>query len=122
MLAKLTARGIALTLTVLLFSLHAFAQKGVTGKITGSDGQPVVGATVAVKGTGTGTKTSNTGEFEINVPAGGTTLVITSVGYEDQEILIGSATNFSVALKERVSNLNEIVVTGYTAQRKKDIT
>src|SRR5689334_21739758 len=108
MLAKLTARGVALTLTVLLLSLDVFAQKNVTGKITGSDGQPVVGATVTVKGTNVGTKTSPAGDFEINVPSGGTALVITSVGYEEQELPIGTATSFSISLRERVSNLNEI--------------
>lgn len=122
MLAQPTMRGLCITLCFLFFSISLFAQKNVTGKITGSDGQPVVGATVAVKGTNVGTKTSATGDFEINVPAGGTTLVVTSVGFEDQEVRIGTASNLAILLKERVSNLNEIVVTGYTAQRKKDIT
>jgi TonB-linked SusC/RagA family outer membrane protein len=68
------------------------------------------------------TTTGNAGDFSITVPGGRNTLVFTSVGYEEQQISIGSATSFAVAMKEKVSNLNEIVVTGYTAQKKKDIT
>jgi len=122
MLAKLTARGFALTLSVLLFSMAVFGQKVVTGKVTAPDNQPVVGATISVKGTNIATTTSPTGEFSISVPTGRNSLVISSVGYEEQQLTIGTSTNFSVALKEKVSSLNEIVVTGYTAQKKKDIT
>ncbi|MEJ0102621.1 MAG: TonB-dependent receptor plug domain-containing protein [Bacteroidota bacterium] len=122
MLAKLTARGFALTLSVLLFSITVFAQKVVTGKVTGPDNQPVVGATISVKGTSVATTTSPAGEFSITVPAGGTALVVSSVGYEEQQFSIGTTTNFSVALHEKVSSLNEIVVTGYATQKKKDLT
>ena len=122
MLAKLTARGMALTLIVLFSSITVFGQKTITGKVIGSDNQPVIGATISVKGTNVATKTSTTGDFELAVPSGRNTLVITSVGYDEQEIAIGNATTLSISLKERVSNLNEIVVTGYTAQRKKEIT
>jgi len=122
MLAQPTTRGISMTLCVLLFSFTVLAQKNVTGKITGSDGQPVVGATVSVKGTTAATKTSPTGDFEISVPAGGTTLVVTSIGFDPLEVPVGNSTSLAISLRERVSNLNEIVVTGYTAQRKKDIT
>ncbi|MBS1577305.1 MAG: TonB-dependent receptor [Bacteroidetes bacterium] len=122
MLAKLTARGFALTLSVLLFSFTVFGQKVVTGKVTGPDNQPLVGATISVKGTTVATTTSSSGDFSITVPGGRSVLVFTSVGFEEQQINIGSATNFAVSLKEKVSSLNEIVVTGYTAQKKKDIT
>jgi len=122
MLAKLTGKGIALTLCVLLFSTVVFGQKVVTGKVTGPDNQPLLGATISVKGTNVAATTSATGDFSINVPAGRNTLVFTSVGFEEQQVDIGSSSNFSVSLKEKVSSLNEIVVTGYTAQKKKDIT
>ncbi|MGC4037238.1 MAG: TonB-dependent receptor [Chitinophagaceae bacterium] len=122
MLAKLTARGLALTLSVLLFSFSVFGQKVVTGKVTGPDNQPLLGATISVKGTTVATTTTASGEFSVNVPAGKNTLVFSSVGFEEQQINIGSSSSISVSLKEKVSSLNEIVVTGYTAQKKKDIT
>ena len=79
-------------------------------------------ATITVKGTNVATTSSATGDFAITVPAGKNTLVISSVGFEETEINIGSSKTFSVVLKEKVSDLNEIVVTGYTAQKKKEIT
>src|SRR5215813_3140725 len=122
MLAKLTARGTALTLSVLLFSMVVFGQKTVTGKVTGPDNQPIIGATISIKGTNVATQTSASGDFTISVPGGRNTLVVTSVGFDEQEITIGNASTIAVSMKERVSNLNEIVVTGYTAQKKKEIT
>lgn len=122
MLAKLTARGFALTLSVLLFSLAVFGQKVISGKVTGPDNQPLIGATISVKGTTVATTTTSSGDFSLNVPSGRNVLVFSSVGFEEQQINIGSGTNFTVSLKEKVSSLNEIVVTGYTAQKKKDIT
>lgn len=104
-------------------SASAFAQKTVTGTVTSAkDNQPIVGASVLVKGTNIGAATSATGTFTVNVPAGKKILVISSVGYDDQEIDISNQTSISVSLKEKTSNLDEIVVTGYTAQKKKEIT
>jgi TonB-linked SusC/RagA family outer membrane protein len=122
MLAKLTARGFALTLSVLLFSLAVFGQKVISGKVTGPDNQPLLGATISVKGTNVATTTSSTGDFSITVPGGRNVLVFSSVGFEEQQVNIGSATTFAISMKEKISNLNEIVVTGYTAQKKKDVT
>lgn len=99
------------------------AQKVVTGTVTNAtNNQPLAAATVTVKGTNVGTATDVSGRFTLNVPAGKNTLVVSSVGFTDQEIDISKTTTVSVALKEAVSNLDEIVVTGYTAQKKKDIT
>ncbi|HNP22307.1 MAG TPA: TonB-dependent receptor [Panacibacter sp.] len=100
-----------------------FAQNKITGNVTSAkDKQPVAFATITVKGTNVATTSSATGDFAITVPAGKNTLVISSVGFEETEINIGSSKTFSVVLKEKVSDLNEIVVTGYTAQKKKEIT
>lgn len=101
----------------------AFAQKTVTGTVTSAkDNQPINGASILVKGTNVGTATSPTGIFSINVPAGKKILVISSIGYDDQEIDVSSQSTITVSLKEKTSSLDEIVVTGYTAQKKKDIT
>jgi TonB-dependent starch-binding outer membrane protein SusC len=123
MLAKLTALRVAMLYLVLVFSLPAIAQKIVTGKITDESAQqPVVGATVAVRGTNVATQTDVSGNFSISVPAGRNTLLISSVGYTPQELNVASLNTVSLSLKIATSNLNEIVVTGYSSQRKKDIT
>jgi uncharacterized protein YdeI (BOF family) len=106
----------------ILISGTLFAQTKVAGNVKNAkDNSPVGFATVTVKGTTVATTTSATGDFVINVPAGKNTLVVSSVGFDDTEVPIGTGT-VSVALKEKVSSLEEIVVTGYTAQKKKEIT
>lgn len=100
-----------------------FAQKTVSGTVVNAkDNQPFFGATVTVKGTKVATATSEKGTFTINVPNGRTVLVVSAVGFENEEVNIGSQSSVTVSLRETTSSLNEIVVTGYTAQRKKDIT
>ena len=104
-------------------SATAFAQKTVSGTVTSAkDNQPIIGASVLVKGTNVGVATSATGSFSINVPAGKNKLVISSVGFDDMEVDVTSQSSVTVSLKEKSSSLDEIVVTGYTAQKKKEIT
>jgi TonB-dependent starch-binding outer membrane protein SusC len=102
----------------------SFAQdKTVTGKVSDSkDGAPVSGASVQVKGSRVGTSTKPDGTFSLSVPASATTLVITSVGFDRQEVAItGSALQVSFVANAG-SNLNEVVVTGYGSSKKKDLT
>ncbi len=99
-----------------------FAQKTVTGKVTNSkDNTPLQSATVTVKGTTTATLTDASGNFTITLPAGRTALIVSSIGYANTQVDASSG-NVSVALTESTGSLDEIVVTGYTAQKKKDIT
>lgn len=111
--------------TVLMFLLISgslLAQRKVTGLVTAAKtSQPVAFASVTVKGTNIATATDAAGAFSISVPAGKNVLVVTSVGFADQDVNIGTGV-VNVVLQETTSNLDEIVVTGYTAQRKKEIT
>jgi TonB-dependent starch-binding outer membrane protein SusC len=104
-------------------STIVFAQnRSVTGKVTTEQNKPLGGATVMVKGTTAATQTDDNGNFIINVPSGRNVLTISSVGYLPKDVTIGSDGNVSIALVSTASTLNEVVVTGYTAQRKKEIT
>lgn len=98
--------------------------KTVTGKVTDSkDGSPVVGASVQPKGARTGTSTKADGTFSINVSPSVTSLVITSIGYDSQEISITGKSSVDVSFVASFgSNLNEVVVTGYGTSKKKDLT
>lgn len=120
---KLTpAVKITVLLLCFLFPALLFAQSSVSGTISSAkDQSPVSFATITVKGTKIATNSDAEGRFTINVPAGSNTLVISSVGFTDQEVPITGST-VNVSMQESVSNLNEIVVTGYTTQRVKDIT
>ncbi|GAA0531770.1 SusC/RagA family TonB-linked outer membrane protein [Chitinophaga japonensis] len=108
---------------LLLLSAPAFAQQQkITGTVTDEKTQtPLPGVTVVVKGTNKGTATAPTGTFSIETSPGAT-LVFSFVGYAPKEVPVGSSTVLNVALSESVGNLNEVVVTGYGSQSKKDIT
>jgi TonB-linked SusC/RagA family outer membrane protein len=108
----------------LLASTCLFAQRAVTGKIfSKTDKQPVAFATVQVKGTTTAAQTSADGTFTIRVPSDNSVLVVTVIGYDKLELPVGGRSDLGeILLTTNTSALNEIVVTGYTAQKKKDIT
>ena len=108
---------------ILLLSLGAWAQeKTVTGKITDEQtNQPISGANVSVKVTNVTTQTGPDGSFAITVPNSSATLVISNVGMETQEIQVGNQTNINLSLRSTAANLNEVVVVGYMAERKKDL-
>ena len=98
----------------------ANAQKiDVKGVVLDPTGESVIGASVIQKGTKTGTVTDIDGHFNLQVD-NGATLVISYIGYETVEAK--ASTDMSVTLKEQVNDLNEVVVTGYTTQRKADWT
>jgi len=110
-----------LMLASLLMCVVVFAQKKITGKVVDSDGKPVAGATVQVKGSNVGTSTLEDGTFAITVPANAV-LQISATGTKSQDVKVGQSSAMSITLASTLSNLEEVVVTGYTAQRKKDIT
>ena len=94
----------------------------MTGLVTDETGVSMPGVNVLIKGTGTGTSTDADGKFSIRVPDDNATLVFTFVGYANAEIVVGSRTVVDIQLTPDVQTLTELVVTGYTEQRKKDIT
>jgi TonB-linked SusC/RagA family outer membrane protein len=107
----------------MLTGAAAYSQKSITGKIsnTGTK-EPLQGATVLVKGTNTGVQTDAEGKFSLSVPSSGATLIVSAVGFKSREIAVGESANYDVELTEGIDPLEEVVVTGYSSQRKKDIT
>lgn len=104
------------------FTTIAFSQKTISGKVTDANNQPLANATVVVKGTNVATQTDAQGNFTISLPSGGNALQITSVGFDSQDVVIGSQSSFAISMKGTTATLNEVVVTGYSSQAKKDIT
>ncbi len=96
-------------------------QKRVSGVITDTKGEPIIGANVAVKGTSNGTITDIDGKFDIEVPAN-TTLKISYIGYQPMEINIGNKSTIDIKLSEDTQALDEIVVVGYGTQKKSDVS
>lgn len=107
-----------------VFVLIAIATQGqIKGTVTAKeDGMPLPGVSVIVKGTTQGTATDFDGNYELNNVTATTTLVYSYVGYVTQQIVIGTKTSIDVVLEQDSQQLDEVVLTGYTSQRKADIT
>ena len=101
----------------------ALAQdRKITGSVQDAKGGGIPGVSVAVKGTTTGTTTDGNGAYSITVKTNNAELVFSSVGYVSKTTSVANRSTINIVLDEDVSQLSEIVVTGYTSQRKKDIT
>ena len=97
-------------------------KKKYTGVILDSKGESVIGASVTLKGnTSTGTVTDMDGNFALDAPVG-STLVISYIGFVQQEIKLGDKTSFDITLLEDTKILDEIVVVGYGVQNKRDVS
>src|SRR5450759_803657 len=99
-----------------------FAQKTVTGTVTGTDNTPLPGVSIVVKGTTTGTITDINGKYSLSVPSDAKTLLFTFVGMESKEVEIGSSNVYNVTLSESLIGLNEVVVVGYGEQSRSRLT
>ena len=107
---------------VALCTSGAWAQKQVSGTVVDAAGEAVIGASVMVKGTSTGTITDFDGNFTLqNVPEKAS-LVISYVGYRNQTIAVAGKNQLNVTLEEDRQLLDEVVVVGYGVQRKSDVT
>lgn len=93
----------------------------VTGTIVDSSGMPIIGANILVKGTNSGTITDMNGNFSLEVDKNAT-LVVSYIGFADQEIKVGNQTSLSIVLKEDVAALDEVIVIGYGTTKRKDFT
>lgn len=113
-----------ISLCWLFLSFQAMGQeRTVTGTVTSSeDGLSVIGATVQVKGTSTGTITDVDGSYEITVPGGEAILVFSYTGMAQQEITVGDQSVINVTMSVNAQLLDEVVVVGYGVQKKSVVT
>ncbi|MEJ7693203.1 carboxypeptidase-like regulatory domain-containing protein, partial [Daejeonella sp.] len=94
----------------------------ISGRITSTDGEPLPGVTVLVKGSRTGATTDLDGRYTINVPETAGTLVFTFIGFNSQEKTFSGPATVNVVMTLDSKSLQEVVVTGYNSQAKRDIT
>lgn len=101
----------------------AFAQeeRKITGNLMDTDNMPIIGASVAVKGTSKVTVTGDKGAFSITAK-NGDKLIFTFMGYEAKEITIGTASNYKVTIKEATASLTDVVVVGYGKSSRKTLS
>ncbi|MBR1447350.1 MAG: TonB-dependent receptor [Prevotella sp.] len=115
-------RRLALLLLCLVCSTGAFAQSRVTGTVVDATGEPIIGASVMVKGTSNGAVTDYDGKFTINQVPSNANIVISYLGFRTQTVPVDGKQNFSISLEEDKQMLDEVVVVGYGVQRKSDVT
>lgn len=96
-------------------------KKQISGIVTDSQGEPIIGANVVEKGTTNGTVTNMDGKFSLNVPTDAI-LLITYLGYSENNIIVKDQTFFKIILKEDIELLDEVVVVGYGAVKKGNLT
>jgi len=114
-----------LILTMLLclgvcFSLAA--QREISGVVTDTEGEPLIGASILAKGTNTGTVTDIDGAYKLSVPANVEYLIFSYTGFSTTEVSLGVSNVVNLELEENVNQLSEIVVTGYGSQIRSTLT
>ena len=110
-----------LVLTTAALSLQAQTRNQVSGRVTDAAGEPLVGATVVVVGTTTGTTTDIDGNYAINAPAAGQ-LKFSYIGYAEQTVEIGTQSVINITLQDDSQVLKDVVVIGYGTMEKKSVT
>ena len=105
---------------VLAIPAFGFAQK-IVGTVTDEQGEPLIGATVMVEGTTTGSTTDIDGKYSVNAKKG-QILTFSYVGMDTQKMKVGNAKVIDVVLKQNAANLDEVIVVGYGKQKKSSLT
>jgi len=107
---------------LLLLSDVAYAQNvTVKGVVNDDQNLPIPGVSIVIKGTTNGVQTDATGNYTISVPSNGT-LVFSSIGFNNQEVLVNNRTTINIKLLSSTNDLQQVVVVGYGTQRKRDLT
>ena len=125
--------GYILVITLLAGQIQIFAadnnvnvisqqQISITGIVVDNQGEPLPGVNVMVKGTTIGVVTNIDGKFSINVPNEDAVILLSFVGFNKKEIVVGSNRDFNITMDEDARQIDELVVTGYGAQRKSTLT
>ncbi|MEZ4914105.1 MAG: carboxypeptidase-like regulatory domain-containing protein [Chitinophagales bacterium] len=107
-----------LLILLLLGTLSSFAQdRNISGVVTDANSEPLIGANVVVKGTTIGTITDLDGSYSLVLPSKYTTLVVSYVGYLEQEVTVGASNQVNVVLEEDAIGLSEVVITALGTER-----
>ena len=97
-------------------------QLQITGVVKDTNGEPMIGVTVMVKGTGTGTITDIDGKYSVSVPGNKSVLTFSFVGYTTKEVTVGNQKSINVTLSEDSKMIDEVVVIGFQSQKKGNLT
>ncbi|MBS2213300.1 SusC/RagA family TonB-linked outer membrane protein [Carboxylicivirga mesophila] len=106
-------------LILVLLAGNTFAQRTITGRVSSDDGEPLPGANIMIKGTMNGTVTNLDGDYAIEIEDDNATLVFSFIGFEAQEIVVGSQSVINVTLGDDSELLEDVVVTALGIKREK---
>lgn len=121
-LKSICFKAVSVFFFLLSFSLVAFSQNGlVSGRVLSADGTPVQGATIRVSNAAVATQTNAEGRFSIRAERGAR-LVVSNVGFDTREIVVGESNSLDITLTASSKSMNEVVVTGFTSQRRSELT
>ena len=113
---------VMLCMAASMSSSLAFAQSKITGVVKDSTGEPIIGASVTIKGAqGVGAVTDIDGNFSLTVPSGKKQLLVSYIGVTPQTVDVNGKNTFTIVLKEDNQTLNEVVVVGYGTMKKSDL-
>lgn len=113
---------VMLCMAASMSSSLAFAQSKITGVVKDSTGEPIIGASVTIKGAqGVGAVTDIDGNFSLTVPSGKKQLLVSYIGFTPQTLDVNGKNTFTIVLKEDNQTLNEVVVVGYGTMKKSDL-
>lgn len=116
-------RKLSLTMCFLLTIASVMAQeRTVSGTVTDETGSTMPGVNILLKGTSSGTVTDGDGNFKISIPNDQAVLVISFVGYSTSEVVVGSRSVVNIQLASDVQTLTELVVTGYSVDKRRELT
>ncbi len=119
---RLLARVTCVALCVLITQFAFSQNRTITGKVTDDKGNALAGVSVSVKGSKTGTTTDANGLFSLPVKSTAKVLVLSSVGFSDQEFDVTATNSVTASMVPQSTSLGDVVVTGYGTARKKDLT
>lgn len=118
---KCKMKVLVLTAFLFLSNLMFAQQKNISGTVTDSKGEPIIGASILAKGSTSGTITDLDGKFTLGVPSSTKVLVVSYVGMKTQEVSLSGST-VKVVLEDDAKTLDDVVVIGFGSVRKKDLT
>ena len=118
----LSVKRLSMLVIFSMFYLLSFAQSAISGTVEDGNGEPIVGASVLIKGTSAGTVTDINGAFTIQKVSPNDVIVVSSIGFTSKDVKVGRQSTLNIVLKEDMANLEEVVVIGYGTMKRKDLT
>ena len=113
---------LSLALLLMLSSAVLAQERVVSGTVKDENGDGMPGVNILVKGTASGTASDADGKFSINVPGNDAVLVFTFIGYGTKEVTVGSRTSVDEVMAPDQTSLDEVVVTGYGVDKRRELT